>query len=382
MTLSTRQTILLVFAAFGTTLGAQVGALPFLVKASAITPFEFGVAGTLAMLANIIAMGLGGWINRHADHRSVLLMIVPVLFVLLGFALLAQSVLAFMASFVLFNFGLGILDIFMNAEASVVEQDVGRSVFSGFHGAASLGVAAFAILGSLVSALLAPWFCLVFAGAMLMLAWGAIYKHVPHRAVRHEDGTRKTTVLPHRVLTFLGLAVGFNVACEVAAIHWAGQLLVTVSPELAAISGLGVAFYGICGGTMRLLGDRLRTRFGDFNLLLPCLFSAIAGFAVLGLSPGFWISVLAFAAVGFGLSITFPCLLSLTGRLVPEGRAAAMSYVLAIGGAPRIVLPWILGVLAAQYSLGAVFAACALVAAVALSIIVLTFRQAQAHALR
>ena len=87
--------------------------------------------------------------------------------------------------------------------------------------------------------------------------------------------------------------------------------------------------------------------------------TAVFGFAILGFAPGFWLSVLAFAGVGFGLAVTFPCLFALAGKLAPANRAAAMSYVAAVGGAPRVILPWVMGWLASQYSLGAVFAACA-----------------------
>jgi hypothetical protein len=47
-----------------------------------------------------------------------------------------------------------------------------------------------------------------------------------------------------------------------------------------------------------------------------------------------------------------------------------------VGGAPRVILPWILGLLAAHYSLSAVFAAGAVVAAAALAIVFATYAQA------
>ncbi len=381
LTISKRGTILLTFAAFGSVVGTHVGALPFLVEASGVTPAIFGLAGALGMIANILFMGLGGIINRHADHRTVLLAAFPVLLAALCFALLVGNVWSFCLSFFILSACLGTIDLFMNAEASIVEQESGRRSFSTFHGMASLFIAGFAVVGSVVSVVMAPWFGSLFAGLVLALAWLAIYKNIPHRPVKNEDGSRRRRAnLPRRALTFIGIAAGFNVACEVAAIQWAGQLLTSIAPELAAISGLGVAFYGLCGGSMRLLGDRLRDRFGDLQVMTVCLLVAVTSFLVLGFAPGFWISAMAFAGVGFGLSITFPCLFSLSARIVPGARAAAMGYVAAVGGAPRIILPWVLGFLAAQYSLGAVFAACAGVAAAALAIIVLSFANAEAHA--
>jgi MFS family permease len=155
--------------------------------------------------------------------------------------------------------------------------------------------------------------------------------------------------------------------------------LTTIAPELAAISGLGVAFYGICGGIMRFLGDGLRARFGEVRLMSVSILIAIGGFSVLGLAPGFWPSVFAFTAVGFGLAVTFPCLFSLTGQLVPDNRAAAMGFMASIGGAPRIMLPWVLGLLAASYGVSAVFAACAAVSFAALLLIIFSLGVQSRH---
>ena len=379
MIVSQRNTILLTFAAFGAVVGSHVGAMPFLVKASDITPFMFGIVGGIGMLSNICAMSLGGMINRHFDHRSVLLAMLPMLSAGLLFGLLVGSVATFCFSFIILSAILGTTDLFMNAEGSVVEHELGRPVFNSYHGAASLGIAAFAIIGSLVSAVFAPWFCAVLAGVPLAMAWLAVHKNIPSRAVIARLDRKRPVILPRRILTFVGLAAGFNVACEAAAILWAGQLLTSIAPEFAAISGLGVAFYGVCGGTMRFFGDPLRATYGDLRVMTVSIFTAVLGFVILGFAPGFWLSVVAFAGVGFGLAVTFPCLFALAGKLAPANRAAAMSYVAAVGGAPRVILPWMMGWLAAQFSLEAVFAACAFVAAGALVIITLTFAEADSH---
>ena len=81
--------------------------------------------------------------------------------------------------------------------------------------------------------------------------------------------------------------------------------------------------------------------------------------------------------VGFGLAVTFPCLFSLTGKIAPQNRAAAMGYVAFVGGFPRIVLPYLLGLLAARDQLGAVFAACAVVALAALIMVTFSFASAE-----
>jgi MFS family permease len=375
--LTPHRTILRVFGAFGAVVGIHVGSLPELVAQSQVSPFAFGVAGTIGMAANISAMSLGGRINRTMDHRSVLLLVIPAIALALGFALLVFNLWSFMMSFILLSFTLGMTDLFMNAEASIVEQELGRKVFSSYHGTASLGMSVFAIVGSVVAVMLAPWFGFLFALVPLALAWAAVYKSIPARAVTSALPVEAPVVLPRRILFFIGLAAGFNVACEGAAILWAGQLLANTSPELAAISGLGLGFYGLCSGIMRIAADGLRSRHGDMRVMTVCITIAVAGFAVLGLAPGFWISVLAFACVGCGLGVIFPCLFSHAAQLVPNGRAAALGFVATVGGAPRFLLPLLLGVVAEQISFHAVFAVCAFVAFAALLTIVFTFTETQ-----
>ena len=378
MSLTPRIAILLTFFAFGAMVGSNVGAFPVLIKNAAVSPFAFGIMGGLGMLSNIIAMALGGWINKHFDHRTMILSVLPLAFVAMCYTLTVGSLLSYAASVIIFSFLLGTMDLFMNAEGSAIEHQLKKPIFSSLHGAASLGMAAFAIISSLISI----WYGLnwVMLPALLpvIFAWYAVYKSIlPHQPETQNAVPRKI-VLPYKVLTFIGLAAGFNVSCELAAIQWAGQLLNQIAPQFAAYSGLGLAFYGLCGGTMRMLGDGLRARFGDMRLMAASLCVGIAGFAALSFAPNFWISVIAFAAVGCGLGIVFPCLFSFAGKLVPEAKAAAMSFVITVGGFPRVVFPWIAGWLAQNYSLSAVFGACVVLATTALIIIISTFSKADA----
>ncbi len=378
MTISTRATILLTFAAFGAIVGSNVGAFPVIVKNSGLSLALFGLVGGIGMLSNIMMMSLGGVINRYADHRTVLLLILPLSFVVLCFAQLAYSPASYVVAAILISCALGTMDLFMNAEGAAVEQETGRPIFSAYHGAASLSLAVFAIISSMVSVWLAPWFVVLFTAVPVLVAMAAIYKSIPHRGVVRHHEHKSPVVLPYRLLTFVGLAAGFSVTSEVACVQWAGQLLTSIAPEWAAYSGLGLAFYGLCSGTMRMFGDRLRAHFGDKRVMLTCLSLGILGFAVLAFEPGFTFSVIAFAAVGVGLAVVFPCMFSLAAKLAPEGRAAAMSYAILVGGAPRVILPWVLGWLAQTYSLGAVFAATAMVSTTAMIIIIATYAQAEA----
>ena len=377
----THLAIILIFVGFGAIVGTHTGAIPTLVSRSGMSPSAFGIAGSLGMLINIGCMAAGGYINRFASPRTILLYILPAAFLVLTGALLTTSVAGFVISFLVLSACIGTLDIFMNAEASLVEHEMQRPVFSTYHACAMLSIAGFALLGSLTSVLLAPWVGGLLAGVALFMGWLSALKHLPERDPVVPVIRKSQAPMPRGILTIIGLAAGFNVTCEVAAIQWSGQLLAKIAPEMAAISGLGLCFFGLCSGIMRLFGDYLRTSFGDLRIMAVGLTVAVAGFAGLGAAPGFWMSALAFAAVGVGLALIFPCLFSLAGRLSPHARAAAMSYTALIGGLPRVTLPWMLGMLAASSSVHMVFSACAVFALAALILVVIAFARA-GHRLR
>ena len=368
MTLTPRITVTLVFIAFGFVVGANIGAIPILVKQSGVSPFIFGIMAALGMVSNITALSLGGWINRHFDHRSVLLTILPLAYAAMVYTLTVQSVWSFALSYILFNFALGTMDLFMNAEGAVVEHDLAKPIFGTFHGAVMYAMGAFSILASLIATWYGPLWCALPPLPFVILAVYAVHKTIlPHAVVEsHEE--RKLVKLPKKILVLIGVALGLNVACELTCIQWAGQLLAELQPSLAAYSGLGAAFYCACSGTMRVNGDRLRARLGDFTLVAASLVIAISGFIVLWLTRDFVVSVLAFAVTGFGLAVVFPTLFSMAARLVPEARAAALGFVSGVGGLPRMVLPLILGTLAQAYGLRMIYAAAAIVALAALSL--------------
>jgi MFS family permease len=378
MSLSPRAVITLTFFAFGAMVGSNLGALPILVKQAGLSPFQFGAMAGTAMLSNILMMAAGGYINRHFDHRSVLLLSFPLCFVFMSYAMIVQTALAYGVAVIGFNLALGAIDLMMNAEAAEIEQELKRPVFSSFHATVLYGIGIFAILSSLISTWAAPWFVCLVTFVPVALAIAAIYKILPMRPIIVHSDDKPRGKLPLRLLTFIGLAIGFDVACEVASIQWAGQLLSENVPRLAAFSGLGAAFYCAFCGTMRMFGDPLRAKFGDFAVIVTGLLISISCLVVLSFSPGFAASVAAFAGVGLGFAVLFPCLFSLAAKLAPESKAAALGYASLVGGAPRAILPWILGWLAQQFGLGAVFAASAVMAATALLIILTTFRQANA----
>lgn len=356
-----RAAILLVFAAFGAVVGSHIGALPVILKTAAVSNEFFGISQSFAMLAVLSAMAAGGYASRYFDHRSVILFMIPAIGVTLGGALMVATPWSFFLSMGMLATLLSFLDLNMNAEGSIIEHELARPVFTSYHAALSLTLAAAAIFSSFVSVKFAVWAPGLFALVFLVAAIFLVLRALPQRPV-HPVASMPVAdaALPRLQLTMIGITIGFSNSCEIAAMLWAGQLLAALKPELLAYSGLGVAFFGVCSGGMRLFGDRLRGAFGDIAVLTGSLAVAVVGFTVLGFTPGFVTAVIAFAAVGVGLGCVFPSLYAMAGQLAPGRRAAAMGFASAVSGVPRFIAPWIMGLLAAWSSVNAVFAFSAL----------------------
>ena len=366
MKISPRLAIALTYMCFGVCVGVNIGALPELQTRTGVTAYIFGYMAALGTLANIAMMTLGGTINRRFDHRTVLLFIMPLVFVSMTYTLTVTSVFTFAFSFIVFNLMLGTLDLFMNAEGSSIEHQAGKPIFASLHGTTLLAMGVFALMGSYISVTYSPIYAALPTLPMFAAAYYAVYTTIPHGVSHTEAVEKKSTQLPVKALVLIGAVIGLDVACELSCVQCAGQLLAKLQPSLAAYSGLGVAFYCLCNGSVRLVGDGLRKRFGDMPLMYVSFIIGTIGFTILGTSPGFAVSVFAFALAGMGLALIFPCMFSIAGQLTPQTRAAALGLVSGIGGIPRFLFPMLLGNLAAIYGLNSIYVAAAVTCVVAL----------------
>ena len=366
MKITPRVAVTLTFMAFGAVMGSQIGAFPVLKQQTGADAFIFGLLASFGTLANIAAMSLGGAIAKRFDHRSVLLFILPVDFAALAYALTVNTIFAFGLSFVFINFAIGCTDLFMNAEAGVVEHEAKKPIFASFHGAVLLSMGFFGLVSGFIAVTYGPLWAALAAFPVVVAAIYTVNEAIPHRPVHIANEKASAAPLPRKILILIGVIIGMDVAAELTCIQWSGQLLAQLQPSLAAYSGLGIAFYGLFNGGIRTVGDSLRHYFSDLHLVAGSLIIGLIGFLVLALNPGFVISIVAFAITGMGLGLIFPCLFSVAAKLAPEARPAALGLVSFVSGPARIGFPVLLGAIAQVYGLSMIYAASGLAVAVAL----------------
>jgi MFS family permease len=376
--LSPRAAILMTFFAFGASIGAWAGSIPSVTRAAGVGDYGLGLGLTLLTVTSIAGMAVSGRVGRRWSNRSVLLVVLPAMALAAGLTLISASPVALFAALFLFGACIGLHDVFMNAEAGAIEADLARPVYARFHAAVSLAMAVFALLASMTTTLVGAWATALIVLPVAGLAWMMVWRAVPHR---RPSGGASARIPPDRRgrLVLLGLISGLIVVAETSSLFWSARLLDGLAPQLAAIAGLGVAFFSGCNALMRYFGDALRARYGDQTLLRSMILLPIAGFLVLGLQPGFALSTLAFGATGIGLSLLSPILFLMAALQVPGNRAAGLGFMFVVAGPTRIAAPWAFGWVAEGWSPSIAFGLCAVLLALALGLILLLPRLVPAN---
>ncbi|MGE3875476.1 MAG: MFS transporter [Parvibaculaceae bacterium] len=374
---SPRAAVTVAFIAYGASAGLWAGAVPAITRNAAIDSPALGLGITFYGIAYVAAMSWGGALARFATNRGIILASLPLIALSETFLLFSAAPAWFLVALVAFGAFQGVLDLFMNAEGSYVESDLGRPIFTRFHASASAAMALFAIIGSLVMAGPgAAWSALVL-WLTFFAAFGFIALRLPGRSSAMAHATPDMPAPRLTPLVILGLAAGLVIAGETAAIMWSGKLLDEQAPALLAITGIGTAFYGLCNACLRFLGDRIRARFGDISLLIGSLLIATLGFALIGLSQSFLLSTVAFALTGFGTACIIPSIFALSAKHMSESRARALGIVSLVAGLPRVAAPWLFGWIAALHSTSFAFGLCALAMAAALGFVLLLQMQSR-----
>ncbi len=356
-----------VFFAFGVGIGLWGGASGGILARSGVDAGAFGVILTVYTAVYLVAMSAGA----SLAHRFSVRRVVAVGAILFGAALCALldawSAAAVAGGLIVSGFLGGVVDVTMNAEGARIERRLGRPILARLHAAASAGMAIGAILGSLVVASAAPWASGVVAAIGLAMA-GLAYD----AAARSEgEAPPPATTLRASGLSFtpaligLGIVIGLSIAAETAASLWSTLLLRAEAPRLAAIAGLGAAFFSVCQATLRFNADFIRLKFSDQRIIAASFALAAAGFAVVAAKGGFAASVAGFALIGVGTGAIVPCGFALAALQTGTRPAVGLSSASLFSTATRLPAPLVTGAIAQGFSLPVAFAGFAVALAAA-----------------
>lgn len=263
----------------------------------------------------------------------------------------------------------GILDVSMNAAGAAIERRGRKSIMSSFHAAFSFGGLLGAALGGIAAGRgVAP---LPHLGLAALVGLGAMA--LATRPLLPPDAGEQASgpvfARPTRSLALLGV-IGFcSLLCEGAMADWSGIYLRDIRAADAATSAYGFGAFSLCMAVGRLIGDWLVERFGTVQTIRAGGLVAAAGLAAALIAPALGLALASFAAIGLGLSVTFPLVLSAAARSREVSSGTALAAVSTLGYFGFLAGPPSLGFVAHGTTIGValwlVVALCLVIAALA-----------------
>jgi MFS family permease len=337
---SPRAAITLVFLLNGAMLGTWGARIPAIQDRLDVGPGALALVLAGLAAGALIAMPLAGRIVSARGSAVVVRVAVVALAVLLVLPAIAPTLaLVTLATFVL-GLANGSLDVAQNAQGVEVERAADRAIFSSMHAAFSFGGLIGAGLGALAAATgLSAGANFALVGAVCVVAGAVVGRALvadgPRPAgAEHADGTPvRRNVWPLRALAFAAL---FS---EGAAMDWSAVYLRHIGAT-TAVAALGYGAFSVAMATGRLGGDRLMEHLGAVTLArrggvlagVAMVVTLVAGIPAVGL--------VAYLAVGAGLSVVIPLIFRAAATGADAGPALAgvttTGYLGLLSGPPII----------------------------------------------
>jgi len=340
------------FALGGLLCGVWVSRMPALTGKFDIGP---GAAGTVLLVWGVAALaamqGLRGVIAR-AGSRAVLRAAAPLSGATAALVALAPDYRLLLAAVAAFGMSFGVMDVAMNAQASVVERAYRRPLMSGMHAGWCVGAMSGGLFGALTAFIGLSYTQTVLGVALaavpVALALGRTYLDDGARPAARTSGGRAR--LPVAVYVIGALAF-MAFLTEGAVADWSGLLLHGELRTAEWVAALGYPLFEAAMLAGRLVGDRVRTLLGTRRLLVAASLGTAAGTGVVLGAPATPVALAGFVFTGLAVCTIVPTLISLAGTAAPGRSDASVAQVSAMGYGGLLVGPVLIGWLAEATSL-------------------------------
>ncbi len=339
--------VAVLFAVNGLVIGGYGGVLPSIRERVGIDATQIAVLLFVSGVAGIASMQVGGRLSDSVGARQVSLAALPFLVAAVLVVSAATSFPVALVGGVLLGLGNGAMDVAMNAIGVQVEAARRRPVMSSFHALWSVGgflgagsvLLLATVLGRSGGEIVAP-VMLVLAGVaavVLVVAW----RITPATAVvqHHVDGMRTRIPAVAWLLGVMAMAFGLS---EGTATDWSALHVTEVADVDTTTGSLGLVAVSGFMVLIRLLGDRLVTRFGRRAVVRFGGACAAVGYASVSVVDGLPALLVGWALVGFGVGMIAPQVYAVAGHI---GGGRVLAVVVTFGYAAFLTGPAVIGFL-------------------------------------
>jgi MFS family permease len=315
-------------------------------SAGALGVTLFGVA-----VGALISMPWAGRLVARYGSRPVTQVAAVIFATVFLLPPLAPNAVVLFVALVALGAGHGALDVAMNAQAATVERQYGRPIMAGFHALFSLGgLVGAAMGGAIASHGTSPMAHLagtaVVAGSAASWVARSMLPANADAAPDHVPAAR-----PSGALLTLGIVAFCVLLGEGAMADWSAVYLRDVTSAGPGLAAAGYAAFSLAMATGRLVGDKLTLRVGATRLVRGGGVLAAIGLAMAIAFNSSWAAILGFGAVGAGLSISFPTVLTTASRLPGVTPGPAIATVSTFGYAGFLAGPPLIGFVAEAITL-------------------------------
>ena len=249
-------------------------------------------------------------------------------------------------------------NIAVNALGSLVESETGKSHMSKIHSWFGIGNLSGALLGTLATRMaVSVKIHFSISAAICLVIVLSVYKFLP-KDEPHPDTERPKFQWPHGGLIAIGIICFLASTIEGSINNWVALFF---SDHVQVKEGFAPVGYTVFAGSllmMRLIGDRLKNRFGARTLLMAGPSTAAVGLMIAVFAPGVVFAGTGMFIAGAGVALTFPMIFSAAGK---EG-AIALTSVATFGYIGGMVSQPVMGWIVTKFELAGGFTFIALAA--------------------
>lgn len=242
-------------------------------------------------------------------------------------------------------------NISINAIGAKIEASTGRSHMSIIHSWFGVGYFAGALIGTgLASQHFSASSHFWGMAFLLLVVLMIVYQYLPDDDPAPE-AARTAFKIPHGGLIWLGVICFLAAAVEESITNWVALFFSDYVGAPDGIAPVGFAAYAGSLLLMRLIGDRLKPRFGAKTLITAGSVLAACGILLAISAPTMILAAIGFIAAGVGVALTFPMVFSAAGK---EG-AVALASVATMGYLGGMLSQPLMGFLVENFDLNGGF---------------------------
>lgn len=317
--------------------------LPRVQEQFAIDNGTLGFVLLASSIGAIGAMPFTGWFIIRFGSRRITLFSVFFYCLLVPFVPWAFNLAGLVILFFLMGISAGMLDVSMNAQAVMVEKELGKPIMTSFHALFSIGMMLGAGMGALFSKLNTQLFTHLGTITLISVAISFFMRYylIHDKPSAKQEGPAFR--LPNVAMISIGIIAFCSMLGEGAMADWSTIYLEKVSHADAALAPLGLAAFALAMTIGRLAGDKARSRLGDQRLILICGLIASAGLSMSIFINNPLFVITGFFVVGIGLSVVVPIAYSLAGNAPDLPPGVGLAMVTTVGYSGFLVGPPIIG---------------------------------------